>query len=172
MKFAAKNFFFLFFSFALFIVDFLSKIYVHNYIPHAGISTPFYPYGGKSIFYNWHGIDFSIVHVTNKGAAWGLLAPFQNQLMWARFGIIAILLGYALFLNKDKARHIPLALIITGALSNVADFFLYGHVVDMFRLCFWGYHYPVFNIADSLIFLGVVALFWQSFRASPKAKVA
>jgi signal peptidase II len=54
-------------------------------------------------------------------------------------------------------------LIATGAIGNILDYFIYGHVVDVFYFVFWGYSFPVFNVADSIIFCGIVVLFLQSF---------
>jgi signal peptidase II len=54
-----------------------------------------------------------------------------------------------------------LSLVLTGALGNILDYFLYGHVVDLFRFSFRGYSFPVFNCADVWIFLGVSSLFFE-----------
>lgn len=159
---------FFFFFIAAVALDLISKLYVNSSIAKMALSTPFYPYGGKAVFYNWHGIDLSIVHATNKGAAWGLFALFQSELMIARGVIIGALILYTLFWNRNREHLFPLTLVISGAVANFLDFFIFGHVVDMIRFCFFGYHYPVFNIADSLIFIGVALLFWQGLFASKK----
>lgn len=156
----------------LFLVDFLTKLFVHHNIPMMNTSFPFYPYGGYGVFYDFHGVDLSIVHVTNKGAAWGLFSLFQKKLMAVRFVTVVALFFYTFFWNEEKRRMLPLMLIISGAFSNVIDFFLYGHVVDMIHFKFWGYSYPVFNIADSLIFLGVFTLLWQSFFSRKSTSIA
>ncbi len=123
----------------------------------------FYPHGGIAIFHNVLGIDFSIVHQTNKGAAWGMFAYFQDYLLFFRLMTIGLILGYLFFFNKNPLRRFPLLLILTGAIGNVIDYFVYGHVIDMFYFTFWGYSYPVFNIADSAIFCGVALLLFQSY---------
>ena len=123
-----------------------------------------YPYGGIGIFENLGGIEFSIVHHTNKGAAWGMGAEYQFPLLLLRVVLILGLLIYVIFFNKNPSYRIPLAMITAGALGNVLDFFIYGHVIDMFQFVFWGYHYPVFNVADSAIFLGIAALLMLSFK--------
>ena len=56
----------------------------------------------------------------------------------------------------------PLTCIAAGALGNILDFFLYGHVIDMFYLIFYKYSYPIFNVADSAIFLSVMYLLFTS----------
>ena len=54
-----------------------------------------------------------------------------------------------------------MTLILAGAISNVIDTFVYGHVVDMIHFTFWGYDYAVFNLADSAVCLGVFWWGWQ-----------
>lgn len=143
-------------------VDFFSKSYVHHFLPLMGWNEIGYPYGGIAVFENWVGIDFSINHVLNKGAAWGMFSSFQQYLFYARLTIIGGLLGYVLYF-AERRQQFPLLVIITGALGNILDHLIYGHVVDMFHFRFWGYSFPVFNIADSAIFCGIASLMLLSF---------
>ena len=115
-----------------------------------------YPYGGVGIFHDFFGINFSLVHATNTGAAWGLFAEFQDYLLYFRIFFVAMLLVYFLFFNKQSGHRFSLSLIITGAIGNIIDYFVYGHVVDLFYFNFWGYSYPVFNVADATIFSGII----------------
>src|SRR5580700_5814392 len=142
----------------IFMADALLKAYVHHEIPPVALSAPFYPYGGMGLFRGWHGIDFSIVHVINKGAAWGVFSSLQKYLLYARVAIVGGLLTYLFFIKASAYRKSCLMLIATGAFGNIVDYFVYGHVVDMFYFIFWGYSYPVFNIADSAIFIGIVLM--------------
>lgn len=153
-----KAFTFIALALALFMADAMLKAYIHHDIPSISASTPVYPYGGIGVFRNWHGIDFSIVHVINKGAACGIFASLQEYLLYARVAIIGGLLTYLFFIKASAYRKFCLTLIAAGAFGNVVDYFVYGHVVDMFYFIFWGYSYPVFNIADSAIFLGIALL--------------
>jgi signal peptidase II len=146
----------------LFIADAGLKAYIHHHIPAIGASAPVHPYGGIGVFRGWHGIDFSIVHVINKGAAWGVFSSVQNYLLYARVAIIGGLLAYLFFVKASAYRKFSLMLIATGAFGNIVDYFVYGHVVDMFYFKFWGYSYPVFNIADSAIFIGIALLIGET----------
>lgn len=114
-----------------------------------------------SVFENFLGIDAMIAHVHNKGAAWGVLADKQMHLLIVRLFIAVALLAHLLFFNKLHHRKLPLTLIITGAVGNIVDNFIYGAVVDMIKFVFWGYHFPVFNIADMAIFFGVTLLVFE-----------
>ena len=116
-----------------------------------------YPYGGLPIF-SLGGIDFSINHMTNTGAAWGVFSHYQLPLLGLRIVLIIGLISYLFGFQKSPSGRIPLMLIIAGAIGNVLDFFLYGHVVDMFHFVLWGYDFPVFNVADSSISIGIFSL--------------
>lgn len=145
---------------ALFVLgaDVLSKWLTHLYLPLMQRNWLWYPYGGIGVFKNFLGIEFSLSHQINRGAAWGTLANFQLPLLYLRIALILGLLIYVFFINKHKLWEIPLALIIAGATGNVIDYFLYGHVIDMLHFVLWGYDFPVFNIADSAIFIGISSL--------------
>lgn len=132
-------------------LDALSKYWIQSHLP---LMSNGYPYGGIGVSPNFHGIEFSIVHATNKGAAWGTFAEFSTLLLIFRIILIGFLIYYY-FKHTSFYIRIPLALIIAGAFGNVLDIYLYGHVVDMFHFIFFGYDYPVFNIADSAICIGV-----------------
>lgn len=137
--------------------DILSKYWVDAHLPIM-LTYPTYPYGGIPVFQNWGGIDFSISHLTNTGAAWGALSDYQGVLVIARIVLIIGLVAYTLFWNQHKSWQIPLSLIIAGAIGNVIDYYVYGHVVDMLHFVFWRHAFPVFNVADSAVSMGVIWL--------------
>lgn len=139
----------------VFLLDRISKLLVFKYIPLMWLSPFWYPYGGIGIFHDFFGVDFSINHATNKGAAWGALAEFQIYLLALRILLVVGMVIYVAFYNKKPSWDIPLTIIIAGAAGNVVDYFVYGHVIDMLHFVFWGYDYPVFNVADASIFIGL-----------------
>ncbi|MBS3904921.1 MAG: signal peptidase II [Simkania sp.] len=157
----------------IFCLDRYVKYYINAEIFPVSSLYPFYPYGGVGVFENWcGGIDFSINHVTNTGAAWGFLSAFQQILLWLRMILIGGIAIYLFCFNTLKERELPFALILTGAIGNVIDHFVYGHVIDMFHFNFWGFSFAVFNIADAAIFCGVTFIVlrpafeksWQGLR--------
>jgi signal peptidase II len=143
--------------------DQLAKGIVSANLPVIDSSLYWYPYGGLGVFQNFAGIEFSINHMTNTGAAWGVFGNYQFPLMVLRIALILGLTFYLFYLNRHSSWQLPLILIIAGASGNVLDFFIYGHVVDMFHFVFWGYDFPVFNLADSAISLGIASLFFLSW---------
>jgi signal peptidase II len=165
-----KPFIFIAFALFIFMADAFLKAYIHFQISPINTCPPVYPYGGIGVFRGWHGVDFSIVHVINKGAAWGVFSYFQDYLLYARVAIIGGLFTYLFFVKASSYRKFCLMLIATGALGNVIDYFIYGHVVDMFYFIFWGHSYPVFNIADSSIFMGIFLLIGETLLAKIRRK--
>ncbi|MBS0629901.1 MAG: signal peptidase II [Verrucomicrobia bacterium] len=142
--------------FSILLLDFLSKYWVVNHLP---LIQPYlgFPYGGIGVL-NTTLLKFSIVHMTNTGTAWGLLANFQIPLLIVRIVVTGAMLGYLLFFKPANYLRIPLFMIGAGAIGNILDYFLYGHVIDMFYFIFYKYSYPIFNIADSAIFCGIAYL--------------
>lgn len=139
-------------------VDFFTKGYVYYLLPVVDYKS-YYPYGGIGVFHDFWGIDFAISLAINRGAAWGVFADFQLLLLVIRIFVIIGMILYLFFVNRERMTIFPLVLVISGAIGNVMDFFLYGYVIDFFHFNFWGYHFPVFNVADAAITVGVIWLF-------------
>lgn len=154
---------FLLFAILVLSIDQLTKFLAIQLIPPID-SIPYqYPYGGIGVFKNFLGIEFSIVHMTNKGAAWGVFGEHQHPLIALRLILITTLFIYFLFGRHERFMKISIAAVICGALGNVIDYFLYGHVVDMLHFVLWGYDFPVFNIADTAISLGIGSIMMISW---------
>ena len=74
--------------------------------------------------------------------------------------VIAVVIVWMtrLDIKKDKWLMIALALILGGAVGNFIDRVLYQHVVDFIDTYILGYDFPIFNIADSALCIGVVLM--------------
>ncbi|MDD4880229.1 MAG: signal peptidase II [Gallionellaceae bacterium] len=114
---------------------------------------------------------FNLVHVHNTGAAFSL---FADQPGWQRgfFIVLALAAAAVIFdlLRKVNCRAqfcVALALILGGALGNVIDRVLYGHVIDFLDFYVGAWHWPAFNVADSGITLGAALLILDAFRRKP-----
>src|SRR5690625_5732661 len=70
-------------------------------------------------------------------------------------GIIFYMEKYA---REDKLLAISLSLILGGALGNFIDRLFYKEVVDFLDFIIFGYDFPIFNVADSALFVGVVLI--------------
>ena len=112
---------------------------------------------------------FNLVLVSNEGISFGMFETHPEILIVIALVIVAVLVYWL-----AKAHHamvaVALGLIIGGALGNVIDRLRYGAVIDFLDF-YWGtWHWPAFNVADSLIFVGVVYLVAESLfsrRTSP-----
>ncbi len=147
---------------AILFADFLTKAYAYYLLQPSGIT----------VFQNFFGIDFSLLLTTNRGAAWGLFSNFQILLLIIRICVILGMLFYLFFMEHNRLMDLPLVLICSGAIGNVVDFFLYGYVVDFLYFKFWGYSFPLFNIADIMITVGIIALFGVTLFVKKQQKHA
>ncbi|GIP16705.1 lipoprotein signal peptidase [Paenibacillus montaniterrae] len=100
---------------------------------------------------------FLITSHRNRGAAFGIL---QEQRVFFIIITIVILVGilwYAHIMREkgSKTLLVGLALVLGGALGNFIDRVRFGEVVDFFKFNFGSYTFPIFNIADSAIVIGV-----------------
>lgn len=110
-------------------------------------------------------------YVRNSGVAFGLGAglPFPYYL----FSIAAVLAIVVLFIRgrvRGTGRRLALALILGGALGNLVDRVSTGLVVDFIDIGVGRWHWPVFNVADSAVSIGVVlfALTWPRRDHAPE----
>jgi signal peptidase II len=111
---------------------------------------------------------FNLVLAYNKGAAFSFLADAGGWQKWF-FTFISIaasvLIIYLLRKHStEKFFSFALAFILGGAIGNLIDRILYGHVIDFVQVHGAGYYFPAFNVADSAITLGAILLIWQSFK--------
>ena len=133
-------------SILLFIVDQISKIITVKLIEiNKGIEII------KNFFY--------LTYTHNTGAAFSILTGQRILLILIAIVILIILFNY-LRKNKVEKRVDKLAfsLIIGGSLGNLVDRIVRGYVVDFIDVKIFGYNFPIFNIADTFIVIGVFLL--------------
>tara|TARA_R110001599_G_scaffold171353_1_gene362218 strand:- start:218448 stop:218948 length:501 start_codon:yes stop_codon:yes gene_type:complete len=111
---------------------------------------------------------FNLVLVYNKGAAFSFLSSESG---WQRYFFTAIGIGAAIFIVYLLKKHAgqrmfswALALVLGGAIGNVIDRVLYGHVIDFLDVYIGRWHWPAFNIADSAICIGAVLFILDELR--------
>ena len=112
---------------------------------------------------------FNLVRVHNSGAAFSMLSTDSGWQRWFFTGIGVVATGFILYMLRShptqKLFCFALAVVLGGAVGNVIDRIAYGHVVDFLDFhwdwlspVFYEGHFPAFNIADSAISVGAVAL--------------
>ena len=108
-----------------------------------------------------HGF-FDLTLLFNKGAAFSFLSSASGWQRWFFTGIgIAAALFIVVMLAKHSSQRLfsaALALIAGGALGNVIDRLIHGHVVDFLLFHYRDWSFPAFNVADSAITVGAVLL--------------
>jgi len=111
---------------------------------------------------------FNLVLVYNPGAAFSFLAAAGGWQRWAFTGlgvIAAVVICYLLKRHSgQKLFCTALSLIMGGALGNVIDRLIHGHVIDFLDFHIHGWHWPAFNIADSAICVGAALMVIDELR--------
>ena len=135
-----------------FLIDFASKLLITNLLELNS---------GKVVIKNF----FSITYIGNTGGAWGILSNSTLLLV----AITIVFLGlFIYFLEKNKTssfEKICYGLMLGGILGNLVDRSLRGYVVDFLNFKIFGYDYPVFNLADCFILIGLFLMIIYYIRA-------
>lgn len=153
------------FAFVMLAFDQLTKIIAHAVLP-----------GGNNavkVIDNF----FYFTYTTNYGGAWSM---FEGQTwLFILSAIVAVLLLGYLFVNtkpNDKFTRFGLTLVLSGAIGNCIDRVLFGYVRDFIDFIIFGYDFPIFNIADVCIVLGIIMIIidtfeeeWQQWKQSRKS---
>jgi signal peptidase II len=115
----------------------------------------------------------SLTHVHNYGAAFSFLA---NENGWQQYFLVIISsvasLAIIIWIMKTDKQQIlkliALSFILSGAVGNLIDRTILGFVIDFIDLHYQNFYWPVFNVADSAITLGVIMLIIADFKYSKK----
>tara|TARA_Y100000310_G_scaffold236576_1_gene239775 strand:+ start:13109 stop:13543 length:435 start_codon:yes stop_codon:yes gene_type:complete len=108
-----------------------------------------------------------VLHLTlvkNTGAVFGMMHGQNTILIWVSLIVVGFILFYLEDLTESKAGLIMTALVIGGAVGNLIDRIRVGYVIDFIDFRVW----PVFNVADSAIMIGVIGLVILSFYEKKK----
>src|SRR5512139_2249092 len=142
---------------AVIVADHLSKWWVSSTLDYQA-AIPVLPF-------------FSLVLVHNTGAAFSLLADAGGWQRWffITVGVIATVIIVRLLKRHghEPGLAFPLAMVLGGALGNVIDRVVLGHVVDFLYFHYRGFAWPAFNVADAAISVGAALLIWDSLRSKP-----
>ena len=124
------------------------------------ISKNFIVYESKTIIKNF----LDITYVKNTGAAFSILK--DNTWMITIISLM-IIMGVIYYIYKNKPsnniENIGYGMVIGGALGNFIDRIIYGYVIDFIDFYIFNYNYPVFNLADSFICIGVLILLYSIY---------
>ncbi len=121
---------------------------------------------------------FRLTHVQNRGAAFGLFSESPSEYKVAvlvLFSLVALVVVSTLLWKNSHTlttTGVGLALILGGALGNLWDRIVTGHVVDFLLFYVRSYQWPAFNVADSAIVVGAFLLVAEILFAKPPAQHA
>lgn len=106
---------------------------------------------------------FNITYVQNTGAAWSMgsgCEGFMNVVIVLTFVIVAAVLFVLAYPDsrKNMLLVVSLAMVSSGAVGNLVDRLMLGYVRDFFDFDIFGYDFPVFNVADISLVVGVLLL--------------
>lgn len=118
---------------------------------------------------------FSLTLAYNTGAAFSFLSSASGWQRWFLSGVAILvsimLVGWLRQLRPgENWQACSLALILGGALGNLIDRLLYGHVTDFLLFYYKNWFFPAFNLADMAITVGAAILILDMFRSKPASK--
>lgn len=112
---------------------------------------------------------FYITSHRNKGAAWGIL---QGQMWFFYIVTVVVVIGLIYYIQRHvqhrKLMGVALGLMLGGAIGNFIDRVFRKEVVDFFDTYIFGYDFPIFNIADSALCIGVGLFFIHMLQEGKK----
>ncbi len=131
---------------AVLAVDQATKVAVRAAMPTPGASVPVF------------GDLVRLTFTQNDGAAWGLLPGGRVWFIIVSFAAVCVIAGYLIRRRPQNAwLVVALGLVAAGALGNAIDRAYFGWVTDFIQIPF---DFPVFNVADASVVVGVGMLVW------------
>ena len=144
-----KNIFII--SIVIFLVDQMTKLLIYN---NSSLDN------SVNIIPNF----FSITYTKNYGAAWSIM---QNQRLFLIMISLAALLLICYIMYKEKKinkyQNMYYGFLIGGIVGNLFDRIIHGYVIDFFDFNIFGYNFPIFNISDIFIVVGIIMVIIETF---------
>lgn len=134
-----------------FIIDLVSKLIISNVLS---------VYESIPVIKNF----FNITYVNNTGVAWSMFAGNRILLVIISLFIIISIIMYIRKKELNKIERISYAMILGGAIGNLVNRLFLGYVIDFLDFNIFGYDYPIFNLADTFIVIGVILLLIGTWR--------
>jgi signal peptidase II len=140
-------------------LDQLTKLYIASHFPL---------YETRAIIPNWLDLTYTL----NPGAAFSLFATMPAAAREVLFLVLSctatiVLLVLLAGRGTSATSRVGFALILGGTLGNLIDRLVRGRVVDFIYFHHYSFSYPVFNVADSAITIGVATILLMSFLSRP-----
>lgn len=108
---------------------------------------------------------FYLTYINNDGAAFSILVGKRIFLILVAIIVIIMLIHYIKKNNiQNKLEIVSISLIIGGSLGNLMDRVVRGYVIDFLDFKIFNYNFPIFNLADTFIVIGVILLLLKELR--------
>ena len=106
----------------------------------------------------------------NHGAAFSFLSNAGGWQKWffIIFSVIVILIITYILVKEKNSQYIAFSFVIGGAIGNLYDRILYGYVIDFIEFHYNSFYWPIFNIADIAISIGIILLLYSMFAKESK----
>lgn len=139
-------------SIILLCIDQISKLLVVNLLTKTDSITII-----KNFFY--------LTYINNDGAAFSILVGKRVLLILIAVLVIVMLIRYIKKNNiQNKLELVSISLILGGSLGNLMDRVVRGYVIDFLDFKIFNYNFPIFNIADTFIVIGVIMQLLKELR--------
>ena len=120
--------------------------------------------GSLTIIHNF----FSLTWSENFGAAWSIFENARWFLIIVGFLSLIVLIIMKQTIPDSLGKHLSTSLLFAGILGNLIDRIVFGYVKDYLHFTFFGYSYPIFNLADVFIVCGAILLIWIIWKEEKK----
>ncbi len=107
---------------------------------------------------------FSLHYINNYGAAWSIMDNQTPLIITISLIALVIIYRFMYAFKTNQRNNIAFGLMVGGLIGNLIDRWLFGYVRDFFDFRIFQYDYPIFNIADIAIVIGVILLFYAILK--------
>lgn len=123
----------------------------------------------SNVHFNILGNILKFNYYQNTGAAWSILQGKTVTLIIV--SILMLILVYSMSFSYDdsKMKNLSFGLLYGGIVGNLIDRIFYGFVRDFIDIRIFGYNFPIFNIADMAIVIGVIILVVSTIKGELKS---
>ena len=106
----------------------------------------------------------------NHGAAFSFLSNAGGWQKWffIIFSVIVILIITYILVKEKNSQYVAFSFVVGGAIGNLYDRILYGYVIDFIEFHYNSFYWPIFNIADIAISIGIILLLYSMFAKESK----
>lgn len=107
---------------------------------------------------------FSFHYINNYGAAWSILNNHTVFLILLSLFALLLIYHFMYLFKTNKRNNIAFGLVTGGLVGNLIDRWIFGYVRDFLSFRIFSYNYPVFNIADTAIVIGMGLLLYAVWK--------